>query len=140
MDYKQLVQIAFEVRENAYAPYSGFKSGAALLTSDGEVFTGCNVEIASFTPSVCAGHAAFINAINAGCNEFSAIAIVGGPEDMDELDFCPPSGVCRQVIEEFCSNKPFEVVLAKNVNDFTVFSFEDLFPIAFSKKIIIGNY
>lgn len=139
MDYKQLVQIAFEVRENAYAPYSGFKSGAALLTKDGEVFTGCNIEIASFTPSVCAGHSAFISAINAGCRDFSAIVIVGGPADLDYLEFCPPSGVCRQVIQEFCNENTFEVVLARSVNEFTVFTFVDLFPVAFSKKNVIGN-
>ena len=139
MDYKKLVQIAFEVRENAYAPYSGFKSGAALLTKDGEVFTGCNIEIASFTPSVCAGHASFINAINAGQREFVALAIVGGPDDLEFLDFCPPSGVCRQVIQEFCDNTDFEIILARSVNEFTVFSFVDLFPVAFSKKNVIGN-
>ena len=139
MDYRQLVQIAFEVRDNAYAPYSGFKSGAALLTQDGEVFTGCNIEIASFTPSVCAGHSAFINAITAGNNKFMALALVGGPDDLEFLDFCPPSGVCRQVIQEFCNPETFEIVLARSVNDFSVFTFVDLFPIAFSKKNVIGN-
>ena len=139
MDYKQLVEIAFEVRENAYAPYSGFKAGAALLTAEGEIFTGANVEIASFSPSVCAGQAAFINAITAGYKNFVAIAIVGGPDDVELLDYCPPSGVCRQVIQEFCNPLNFEIVLAKTINDFTVLTFEDLFPFAFTKKNVIGN-
>ena len=139
MDYKQLVEIAFEARENSYAPYSGFKSGAAILTADGEVFTGCNIEIASFAPSVCAGHSAFINAITSGYKNFLAIAIVGGPEDLEPLDYCPPSGICRQVIQEFCNPKQFEVILARSVNEFTILSFEDLFPIAFSKKHVIGS-
>ena len=138
MDYKQLVEIAFEARESAYAPYSGFKSGAALLTADGEVFTGCNIEIASFSPSVCAGHSAFINAITSGYKNFVAIAIVGGPDDVETFDFCPPSGVCRQVIQEFCNPLSFEIILAKSVNDFTILTFEDLFPFAFTKKNVIG--
>ena len=139
MDYKQLVEIAFEARENAYAPYSGFKSGAALLTVEGEVFTGCNIEVASFTPSVCAGHTAIINAVNSGYRKFCALAIVGGPDDVESLDFCPPSGVCRQVIQEFCNTNNFEVILAKSVNEFTILAFNDLFPFAFSKKHVIGS-
>ena len=113
MDFKQLVEIAFEARENAYAPYSGFKSGAALLPSEGEVFTGCNIEVASFTPSICAGHAAIINAINSGYKSFIALAIVGGPDDVETLDLYPPSGVCRQVIQEFCNPNEFNIILAK---------------------------
>jgi cytidine deaminase len=138
MDYKQLIEIAFEMRENAYAPYSGFKSGAALLTADGDVFTGCNIEVASFTPSVCAGHSAFINAISNGVKNFKALAIIGGADDSDEFDYCPPSGVCRQVIQEFCNPEEFVVILARNINDFAVYTFEDIFPIAFSKKTLIG--
>lgn len=139
MEYKQLVEIAFEMRESAYAPYSGFKSGAALLTAEGDVFTGCNIEIASFMPSVCAGHAAFINALTNGVKKFTAIAIVGGADDLDCFDLCPPSGACRQVIQEFCDPQTFQVILARSVNDFTVYTFEDLFPLAFSKKHLIGD-
>lgn len=139
MDYRQLVEIAFEARENAYAPYSGFKSGAALLTLDGDVFTGCNIEVASFTPSTCAGHAAFINALSNGAHSFKAIVIVGGPSDCDFLDLCPPSGVCRQVIQEFCNPEQFDVILAKSRVDYSVYSFFDLFPLPFTKKNIIGN-
>ena len=140
MDFKKLVEIAFEVRENSYAPYSGFKSGAALLTVEGEVFTGCNIEIASFSPSVCAGHSAFINALSAGIKSgFTAIAIVGGPDDVEEFEFCPPSGVCRQVIQEFCNPANFSIILAKNLTDYTVFSFEDIFPLAFTRKNVIGG-
>ena len=136
---KELYSLAEKAAQGAYAPYSGFFVGAALLSADGRVFTGCNIEIASFTPSVCAGHSAFINAITAGNNKFTALALVGGPDDLEFLEFCPPSGVCRQVIQEFCNPETFEIVLARSVNDFSVFTFVDLFPIAFSKKNVIGN-
>ncbi len=136
MDYKQLIEIAFEVRENGYAPYSGFKSGVALLAKNGEVFTGCTVEIASFTPSVSAVQSAFANALSNGIRQFSAIAIVGGVDEMI-FDYCPPDGVARQVIQEFCSQIDFDVILAKSSNEFIVYSFDDLFPVPFTKNTVI---
>ena len=137
MDFKQLVGIAFEIRENAYAPYSGFKSGAALLSESGNIYVGCNMEIAGFSSSVSAEHSAFINAISNGEKTFKAIAIVGGSEG-EELDFCPPNGAGRQVMQEFCSNCNFKIILAKSLNECVIYTFEDLFPIAFGKKNVIG--
>ena len=137
MDFKQLISIAFEIRENAYAPYSGFKSGAALLSDTGNVYVGCNMEIASFTPSVSAEHSAFINAISNGEKRFTAIAIVGGSEG-EELNFCPPSGVGRQVMQEFCQGSNFKIILAKSLSECVIYNFEDLFPVSFGKKNVIG--
>lgn len=136
MEYRQLIEIAYEVRENSYAPYSGFKSGAVLVTAEGEVYTGCSMEIASFSSSVCAGQAAFVNAISNGEKNFSVLVLVGGNDDED-FDYCPPSGACRQIIQEFCSSD-FIIVLAKSVQEFVIYSFEDLFPVPFSKKQILG--
>lgn len=136
MDYRQLVELAFEVRENAYAPYSGFKSGAALLCKDGEVFTGCNIEIASFTPSVSAGQAAIINAAVSGNRNFKAIAIVGGSDE--NICFCSPDGATRQTLEEFCDRDDFEIILAKSMGEYVVYTFDDLYPVPFSKNTVIG--
>ena len=103
MDRMELLSRAAEARENAYAPYSGYRVGAALLAKDGRVFCGCNVENASFTPTCCAERVAIFKAISEGCRSFSAIAVVGGKE---ELDFaCTPCGVCRQVLAEFCEGE-----------------------------------
>ena len=135
MDFKQLINVAFEARENAYAPYSGFKSGAALLSKSGNVYVGCNMEIASFSPSVSAEHAASVNAISNGEKQFAAIAIVGGAEG-EALNFCPPSGVGRQVMQEFCANSDFKIILAKSLNECVIYNFEDVFPIAFGKRNI----
>lgn len=103
MTDKELLKIATEQLNNSYSPYSNFKVGAALLTKSGKVYTGCNIENASFSPTVCAERTAFFKAISEGEREFCSIAIVGGNKE------CLPCGVCRQVMAEFC--KPdFKVV------------------------------
>ena len=93
--------IAVKAREMAYAPYSGFRVGAALLGKSGKVYTGCNVENASYTPTNCAERTAVFKAVSEGEREFSAIAIVGGMGEQVS-EFCAPCGVCRQVLSEFC--------------------------------------
>ena len=103
----QLIKLARAARENAYAPYSGFRVGAALLAKSGKVYTGCNIENASFTPTVCAERTALFKAVSEGEREFNAIAIVGNTEK------CFPCGVCRQVMSEFCS-AGFKVYLQEN--------------------------
>ena len=100
MTPKQLIEKAEEARLHSYSPYSGFKVGAALLCSDGTVYTGCNIENASFTPTICAERTAIFKAVYDGRRDFTAIAIVGGKEDASAP--CPPCGVCRQVMGEFC--------------------------------------
>ena len=94
-----LVTAAREARHAAYAPYSGFTVGAALLAEDGRVFTGCNVESSSFSPTLCAERVALGTAVAAGVRRFAAIAVVGGHGDSEEP--CPPCGVCRQALSEF---------------------------------------
>ena len=101
MSDKELMQAAVKARKMAYAPYSGFFVGAALLTKDGKVYTGCNIENASYTPTNCAERTAFFKAVSEGERAFEAIAVVGGKgEELSEL--CAPCGVCRQVMTEFC--------------------------------------
>ena len=97
MDNKELIRQALEAREMAYAPYSGFKVGAALLTKEGRVYKGCNIENAGYTPTNCAERTAFFKAVSEGEREFSAIAIVGGKGDLP-TDYAYPCGVCRQVM------------------------------------------
>ena len=100
MTPEKLIKKAEEARLHSYSPYSGFKVGAALLCSDGTVYTGCNIENSSFTPTICAERTAIFKAVYDGRRDFVAIAIVGGKEDASGP--CPPCGVCRQVMGEFC--------------------------------------
>ena len=101
MDGKELIALAKRARKASYSPYSGFSVGAALLTKSGKIFTGCNIENATFSPTICAERTAFAKAISEGEREFEAIAIVGGKDRDDEI--CYPCGVCRQFMSEFCS-------------------------------------
>ena len=109
MKYEELMRLARRARERAYAPYSGFTVGAALLCRDGRVFEGCNVENASFTPTCCAERVAIFSAIAAGEKDFSAIAVAGGKGEKS-APLCMPCGVCRQVMSEFCG-EDFPVIL-----------------------------
>ena len=110
MTAERLVELAKEAMQGAYAPYSGYQVGAALLCADGTVYTGCNIENASYTPTVCAERTAFFKAVTDGKREFSAIAVCGGKNGVIEGYF-PPCGVCRQVMREFCKDD-FAVYLA----------------------------
>ena len=101
MDGKELIALAKRARKASYSPYSGFSVGAALLTKSGKIFTGCNIENATFSPTICAERTAFAKAISEGEREFEAVAIVGGKDRDDEI--CYPCGVCRQFMSEFCS-------------------------------------
>ncbi len=121
----KLLEAAAAVRENAYAPYSGFAVGAALLTDSGRVFVGCNVENGAFAPSLCAERAAVAAAVAAGEREFAAIAVIA-----DGSDYCYPCGVCRQVLSEFCDDA-FVIFAAKTVRDFKVYRLEELLPHGF---------
>ena len=107
---KKLIDAALLAQKNAYSPYSGFKVGAALLCEDGEIFTGANVENASFGLTNCAERSALFAAVSAGKRAFKAIAIVGG-KDGEVTDFCPPCGACRQALAEFSPAGDLEVIL-----------------------------
>lgn len=124
--YTQLVEKAIKAREMSYCPYSSFAVGAALLSSDGTVFTGANIENSSYTPTVCAERVAFFSAIHSGHRDFCAIAIVGGKSGEDICAVCPPCGVCRQVMGEFCTSD-FEIVLSDG-KEIKVLTLDALFP------------
>ena len=127
---EKLRKKAIEMLNFSYAPYSNFHVGAALLTSEGKIYTGCNIENAAYGPSNCAERTAIFKAVSEGKKEFEAIAIVGGKNGKIE-NFCPPCGVCRQVLAEFCK-KDFEIVLAKSTNEYKIMTLEQLLPESFS--------
>ena len=127
MDYRGLIARAMEVKQSACAPYSHFRVGAALLTKNGKIFTGCNVENVSYSATNCAERTAVYKAISEGEREFAAIAVNG-----DNDDYLPPCGVCRQVLAEFCDMETFEVILANNEEDYQIVTLDRLLPGAFS--------
>ena len=104
MEDRVLIEKALEARKNAYVPYSGFAVGAALLAKSGKIYTGCNIESASYSPSNCAERTAVFKAVSEGEREFEAIAIAAGPKEEEAplSHFVSPCGVCRQVLREFC--------------------------------------
>ena len=126
MDRENLLSLAREARKNAYAPYSGFSVGAALLTRDGQVFLGANVENASYTPTCCAERVALFSAVFAGARELDAIAIVGGFGD-GEKPFCYPCGVCRQALSEFACEE-LRVILADEAGNPSEMTLGELLP------------
>lgn len=126
----ELIKIAKEQLVFSYTPYSSFKVGAALLTNSGKVFTGCNIENSAFSPTVCAERVAIFKAVSEGEKDFKAIAIVGGQHGVIK-DFCPPCGVCRQVMSEFC-DKSFEILLANGNNEIKKYKLNELLPLSFS--------
>ena len=135
----RLIEEALEARKMAYTPYSHFQVGAALLTTDGKIYRGCNIENAAYTPTNCAERTAFFKAVSEGERAFVAIAIVGGAEDAKKLDFCAPCGVCRQVMEEFCDEEAFEIVLARSVEEHEFYTLKELFPKGFGPKNLKGE-
>lgn len=131
---KKLIKLALEARKKSYAPYSNFLVGAALLCKNGEIYTGCNIENAAFTPTNCAERTAIFKAVSEGNTQFDKIAIVGGKKDAQSLDYCAPCGVCRQVMTEFVDVDNFQIILAKNENEYKVYSLNELFPLNFGPK------
>jgi cytidine deaminase len=128
MDIQVLIQQAIEARKQAYAPYSKFHVGAAILTKQGEVFLGCNIENASYGLSNCAERTALFKAVSEGKTEIAAIAVVGDTEGP-----ISPCGACRQVIAEFCTQDT-PVILANMKGNFQVTSVSELLPGGFSPK------
>ena len=128
---RALLAMAEEAREKSYSPYSGITVGAALLTREGNVYTGANIENASYSPTICAERVAFFKAINEGERDFIAIAIAGGEsEEPSKADF-PPCGVCRQVMGEFC-DKDF-IVIWGNGEKITKKTLGEILPFGFDK-------
>ena len=128
----ELIQKAKEAAEKAYVPYSGFKVGAALLTKEGRLYLGCNIENASYSPTNCAERTAFFKAVSEGEREFEKIAIVGG-KDGSFSDYCTPCGVCRQVMSEFCK-EDFTIILGKEGDEYKALTLDELLPYSFSLK------
>ncbi|MBQ9990892.1 MAG: cytidine deaminase [Lachnospiraceae bacterium] len=134
MSYEQLLEEAKAARRRAYTPYSGFQVGAALLTQEGKVYRGCNIENAAYGPTNCAERTAFFKAVSEGERNFSAIAIVGGKESGEAEETCSPCGVCRQVMMEFCHPQEFRIILADGKGGYQVYLLEELLPLGFGPK------
>ena len=132
MDKEYLVNRACGAMMGAYAPYSGFFVGAALLTKEGKIYTGCNIENSTYTPTNCAERTAFFKAVSEGEREFEAIAIVGGPKG-EIHGFAAPCGVCRQVMAEFCDADSFAVILYDGA-EIKTFTLRELRPLSFGPE------
>ncbi|NCB92597.1 MAG: cytidine deaminase [Clostridia bacterium] len=130
---KKLISEAISARKMAYTPYSHFAVGAALLCSDGTVFQGCNIENAAYTPTNCAERTAIFKAVSEGKRKFDAIAVVGAPEgtDCEEGDYCPPCGVCRQVLMEFVDPNEFWIIMGKSEREYKICTLGELLPMGF---------
>ncbi len=131
MEAEQLIKAAIEAKEHAYAPYSNFRVGAALLTKGGKVYQGCNIENAAYSPTNCAERTAFFKAVYEGEREFEAIAING-----DGDDYLFPCGVCRQVMAEFCDQDTFLIYVSKKNGAYQKYTLAELFLGAFTKDDI----
>ena len=131
----ELMQLAEEARKRSYCPYSHFAVGAALLTKSGKVYTGCNIESVSYTPTNCAERTAVFKAVSEGEREFVTIAVIGAPEG-EKGKFCAPCGVCRQVLREFCS-LDFRILLG-TPEEVKAFTLEELLPASFAPSDLKG--
>ena len=128
-----LVKAAIDETKYAYVPYSNFKVGAAILAENGTIYTGCNIENASYSPTNCAERTAIFKAVSEGVTKFKKIAVVGGPNGNLE-NYCPPCGVCRQVISEF-ADEDFELILGTSENTYAVYNFfQEVLPLSFTAK------
>lgn len=130
MTPEQLMELAKEAMTHAYAPYSGFQVGAALLCADGTVYQGCNIENASYSPTNCAERTAFFKALYDGHRDFTAIALCGGMGGKI-TNLCTPCGVCRQVMVEFC-NPEFLIHMTDSTGKIESRSLSQLLPLSFS--------
>lgn len=134
MNYtKNLIIEAMNARKKAYAPYSKFKVGSALLTLDEKIYSGFNIECSAYSVCNCAERTALFRAVFDGYKKFKAVAVVGGKENEKEVltSYCPPCGMCRQALREFCNPENFKVILAKSEDDFKIFTLEELLPESF---------
>lgn len=129
-DIPALIDQASHMMKMSYAPYSSYHVGAALLAADGTVYTGCNIENASYTPTNCAERTAFFKAVSEGVRDFTAIAIIGGPGG-EPNGYAAPCGVCRQVMMEFCDPETFQVIVARDREDYVVKPLKDFLPMGF---------
>lgn len=134
-EYDTLTEAALSMRERSHAPYSHYAVGAALLGEDGTVYTGCNVENASYPVGICAERTAFSKAVSEGCQKFRALVIVGASDTKDGSDFCAPCGMCRQFIREFCA-EDFPIILVHTdetgaVAEYKIYELQELLTDSF---------
>lgn len=127
---QEMIVLAMEQLKYSYTPYSGFKVGASLLTKNGKMYTGCNIENAAYTPTNCAERTAFFKAVSEGEREFQAICIVGGKDGV-LTEYAAPCGVCRQVMMEFCDPDTFQIILATGKEQYEIFTLKELCPLGF---------
>ena len=135
---KYLIEQAIEARSHAYTPYSHFQVGAALLTKQGKVYKGCNIENAAYTPSNCAERTALFKAVAEGVTEFTDIAVVGSRRGEVNEQITSPCGVCRQALFEF-GGPELNVIMAKTPEDFIERSMDELLPFGFGPSNVAGN-
>ncbi|WP_040211380.1 cytidine deaminase [Clostridium polynesiense] len=129
MEYEKLINGAIEAREYAYAPYSNFKVGAAVLMEEDKIFTGCNIENASFGATNCAERTAIFKGVAEGYKTIKAVAVTGDPNS-----YTFPCGICRQVIAEFAENGDIEIIVVKNKNEYMIMTLDEILPGSFTKK------
>lgn len=130
LQVKELIGQAIQAMGYAYTPYSGFKVGAALLAENGQIYQGCNIENAAYTPCNCAERTAFFKAVSEGVKDFEAICIVGGKDGV-LTELTAPCGVCRQVMMEFCDPKEFRIILAVDEEHYEIHTLEEMLPMGF---------
>lgn len=134
-DREKLIRAAIDHLDYSYAPYSGFHVSAAVLMDSGNIYTGINVENASYPAGICAERNAIFHAISSGEKRIKAIAIVGG-QDQENLVYCSPCGICRQVMREFCDPKEMSVLMARSEEDYKEMTLEDLLPESFGPEML----
>lgn len=132
-DRRKLIEAALEARLRAYAPYSGYQVGAALMTAEGKLYTGCNIENASYGATSCAERTAVFKAVSEGERNFTAIAITGAGKDQTFSEYAYPCGVCRQVLREFC-DPDFVILVAKSTEDYLEYTLGELLPHGFAGR------
>lgn len=129
--YKEIIKRSLEARKRSYCPYSHYAVGAALLDSKGNITIGCNIENASYGATNCAERTAFFKAVSEGIKEFDAIAIAGGKQGEEPVDYAYPCGICRQVMREFGNVNTFKVFIVKSEDEYEEYVLEDLLPKSF---------
>lgn len=134
----ELIRSAMDARKKSYAPYSGYCVGAAVLTCDDRIYTGVNIENASYGATVCAERTAIFKAVSEGRYQCRAIAVTGSPKGETVTQYAFPCGVCRQVIREFAQDpKEFTVIVAKSLEEYQIFTLEELLPESFGPEMLL---
>ena len=136
---EHLIDEALQARKNAYAPYSNYYVGAAVLTADDIIYTGCNIENASYGATNCAERTAIFKAVSDGHLRIKAIAIAGGPKDSEPTEYAFPCGICRQVIREFSDTNNINIIVANSKSDYKIFTLEELLPSSFGPDNLTNN-